>query len=181
MNSYHHITDRNEFIEKFRQDQGLPTMSRNETSKTFNRSRIISEPSVKDFSEGRWDYLYSLEKLKQSKLNEKRRSMINNILQQEKKECTFKPTLNRAKSQKKIPNNIVNYNINGISKFISDKNQNKAKLTGGLIQRQQQWNLKRNINIENLKNQQNLNETQECIFKPTLVFFKIKIRIHLIF
>ncbi len=174
MNSYQHITDRNEFIEKFRQDQGLPMMSRNETSNTLSKSRIIYEPSIREVNDGRWDYLYSLEKLKQAKLNEQRRIKKMQVLQKENLECTFSPKVNRDKSIKNFTNRNLprsyNFDLNGISNLLSNEREQKPHIGLNLLDRQQQWAYKKNMHIENIKNEQVVKDIQECIFKPKLVF-----------
>jgi hypothetical protein len=168
MNSYNHITDRNEFIEKFRHDQGLTSLSRNETCKTLNRSRIVSEPSVKEYSEGRWDYLYSLERLKRAKLSELRRAKEVFIRSKEKMDCTFSPKVNRPQTTKNVRDQ--NYDKIGIRQLLNINQKKTAKTKANILDRQEQWNYKRNMHIENIKNEQAVKEIKECIFKPKLVF-----------
>jgi hypothetical protein len=184
-------TNRNEFLEKFKQDHGINTNksklnhkttnnkknSYSNNSNTNNNSNILKKSGM----DGRWDYLYQLEKLKQSKLEEKRKLKENELFEKDLTECTFSPKLNKFKNLQ------YNFNSNSMIKSTSfqekensknslptDENINSKIYSGNLLERQQWWEYKKKLKIENIRHNENTKNVKDCIFKPKLVKIKIK-------
>ena len=75
--------------------------------------------------EGRWDYLYKLEKLKRIKLDEKRRMKDMNEYKRDVDECTFSPKLNSSKMIRKYEDGIsVNLTTSSASPTETESNDN---------------------------------------------------------
>jgi hypothetical protein len=202
MNSYQSITNRDEFIQKFRQDQGLEPktpknsmiplsgysnkyatnqMHRVQSSEKINRSRAQVNFSSNNLSycrtsnpEGRWEYLHQLEKLKRTKLDQQRKLKDHELYMKDVNECTFSPKLNTNKSMSLLsPKPLSSIGYSSGTRMPNSPNSsslNAINMTSDtLLIRQQQWNYKKNMRIENIKQSQILNDNKECIFKPKLV------------
>ena len=85
-------TDRNEFLEKFREKQGLSI--NNSQTLDLSKSKISSVGE----GDGRWEFLYQLDKIKQVKLEKLRRQKEEMEYEKDYKECTFTPKLNNYSS-----------------------------------------------------------------------------------
>ncbi len=191
MYTYQHITNRNEFIQEFRKNQGLD-ISRNtnpksaKSRKTNNNPKTnISTSSISN-NDGRWNYLHQLEKLRKVKLNEQRNLKEQLSYEKDFQECTFSPKLNKSKRSttnlseglsgisggNNNNNNMSNLN-NSTNKIQLSSNSNIQSYNGKdydpLIERQKMWEYKKNMKIENIKHDQNMRDTEECIFNPVLV------------
>lgn len=187
MFSYQHITNRNEFIQKFREDQGLmPKNSRQSTAENKNKQKSDSGVNQSGLNqkgnEGRWEYLHKLEKLKRMKLEEQRKVKEKELFENDLVQCTFSPKLNTNKSLGNLSSNISQnasriitrpktqdksgYNSNGNTNLPTSEN---VKTADNLIDRQKQWEYKKNMRIENIKQSQFVKDTRECIFTPKLV------------
>jgi hypothetical protein len=182
MNPYQNITNRDEFIQKFRQDQGLEpktSMTRMKSTDKLNRSRVthVNSNNVSICrtinGEGRWEYLHQLEKLKRNKLDQQRKLKDQELFIKDLNECTFTPKLNTNKSMSLLtpkPLSSIGYSNNGTRMPNSPNSSSLSNLPcDNLLVRQQQWNYKKNMRIENIKQSQILNDNKECIFKPKLV------------
>ena len=185
MNSYQHITDRSEFIQKFRQDQGLqPSLQRNKSTDKLNKSRVNSSNNLsmsKSSLEGRWEYLFQLEKLKRTKLDEQRKLKDQQLFQKDLNECTFSPKLNTNKSVSLLsPKSLSSLGYSNGNRVPSTSDSMMAQSPDSLLGRQQQWNYKKNMRIENIKQTQMQNDNKECIFKPKLVREKVFINFYLL-
>lgn len=156
-------TNRNEFIEKFREQQGLTPLP------DFNSSRFDTQ--IKQQIEGRWEYLHKLEKLKRIKLEEKRKEKTQKEYEKEFNECTFNPKINNFTPKLNSHKSFVNSQ----SKSIEQTNLDSSNLLG----RQEIWNQKKNMKIETIKQSQTNDELKECHFKPLIVYLLIKNRIPL--
>ncbi len=84
-------TDRNEFLEKFQKQQGLSINNSNIFDSSKSKITSVTE------GEGRWEYLYQLEKLKKMKLQKLRLQKEQIAFENENKECTFSPKLSNYK------------------------------------------------------------------------------------
>lgn len=158
MNLY---TNREEFIEKFREQQGLPRLT-----KLSSKNR---KPRRDPNEEGRWDQLYKLEQLKREKLDNLRLQKERETIEKETNECTFSPRLNKLKSSANLNNS---HNISKSNNSVCDVNSNfyrNLNIQGTLLERQEEWSSKKSIKIENIKQNQIVKETEECKFKPKLV------------
>jgi len=117
-------TDRNEFLEKFQKQQGLSVNN----SKIFDSSK--SRISTVSEGEGRWEYLYQLEKIKKIKLQKLRLQKEENQLEKDYQECTFTPKLNKYKGNVYhglshfLTNNTSNANMSNMS----SNNFNKSRI-----------------------------------------------------
>jgi hypothetical protein len=194
MYSYHHIRNRDEFIKQFKQDHGIPVLNNNNINKSTilqkSKSRgdlLNKSPShvKKKDEEGRWDYLYKLEKLKRIKLDEKRRMKDMNEYKRDVDECTFSPKLNSSKmirinsglsNMSNSSNNLSNISMSIQKSQIMKKNSNGnnsiSLIEGGnLIDRHKAWEYKKNMKIENIKQSKFEKDNNECIFSPKLVKF----------
>lgn len=179
-------SNRDAFLEKFREQQGLSFISSNTNQNEINKSKIsnISE------GDGRWEYLYQLEKLKKIKIEEIRKQNQRDNLQKEYKECTFTPKLNKNRgssykniistannsllnlnnSKNTLQNSIVNTEGNNPNAGLNEDNLYiNYNLQGDIHQRQKIWNSKKNSKIEEMKIKSNEKEIEECFFKPKIV------------
>ena len=138
--------DRHEFIEKFKKDQKLD-QSRNTSERAKSNSKEVNLNS-------RWDYLYQLGKVKQSKKKQLIELKEKENMNIETRECTFSPKVN-----KNVDQAVYKFNTEG-NKSISNNN---------IIDRQAMWNQKKTTKIEQIKNQQINKEYEECIFRPRIV------------
>jgi len=191
--NYH--SNRNEFLEKFKQDRlknenDNPYMINKRTG-SKNHKAAIAENKIKNSEflsnknnnlknlgmEGRWDYLYELEKLKRAKLEEKRKIKENELFEKDLTECTFSPKLNKIKNLKDHFNSNSKFlsssylekeNITGLA-LPTDENLNSKIYSGNMIERQQWWEYKKKIKIENIRHNENSKNIKECVFRPKLV------------
>jgi hypothetical protein len=192
--NYHN--NRNEFLEIFKQDHRSevkihnkkstnilnpnknsndrkPSNATNQNDSIHNNSSNLLKVSGID---GRWDYLYRLEKFNQSKLQEKRKLKENELFEKDLRECTFSPKLNKSFNQKNL---ISNYKIPSPDSFQEkdpseialprDEIINLKILSGNLIERQQRWEYKKKLKIENIKHNQHIKNIKECVFQPKIV------------
>jgi hypothetical protein len=191
--NYH--SNRNDFLDKFKQNRArnendnpyiINKKTQNKTSKAaISENKIKNSESLSNRNnnfknlgmEGRWDYLYELEKLKRAKLDEKRKIKENELFEKDLTECTFSPKLNKFRNLKN--------NFNSNSKFLSssylekennsgmalptDENLNSKIYSGNMIERQQWWEYKKKIKIENIRHNENSKNIKECVFRPKLV------------
>jgi len=193
--NYHN--NRDEFLEKFKQDhrsevknireKSTNKLNPNKNSSLRKSSNAINKTiSVDDNSsnllkvsgiDGRWDYLYRLEKYNKSKLEEKRKIKENELFQKDLRECTFSPKLNKSFNNQ---NNFIS-NFNTVSpdtyqekdpveiELPTDEIINSKILSGNMIERQQWWEYRKKLKIENIKHIQNSKDIKECVFQPKLV------------
>lgn len=116
-------TDRNEFLEKFREQQGLSFNFNTSQNYDINKSKIsnLSE------GEGRWEYLYQLEQLKKIKLEKLRKQKEEIEYEKDFKECTFMPKLNDYKGNvySRLSQNLSSANSSHIN---SSHIVNKSKI-----------------------------------------------------
>jgi hypothetical protein len=120
--------------------------------------------------EGRWEYLFQLEKLKRTKLDEQRKLKDQQLFQKDLNECTFSPKLNTNKSVSLLsPKSLSSLGYSNGNRVPSTSDSMMAQSPDSLLGRQQQWNYKKNMRIENIKQTQIQNDNKECIFKPKLV------------
>jgi hypothetical protein len=118
-------TDRNEFLEKFQKQHGLSVNNSNIFDSSKSKITTVTE------GEGRWDYLYQLEKLKKIKLKKLMLQKEEIDYEKEYKECTFTPKLNSYKgnvyqglSNFTINNNLSNANMS----TMSNNNANRSRI-----------------------------------------------------
>jgi hypothetical protein len=170
-------TDRNEFIEEFRKQQGLPNNEKKSQKKGSSKSSntVITQGNQKD---GRWEYLYQLEKLKRIKLTEQRKMKEQGLYEKDLTECTFTPKLNTNKSTKYLHSgqsvgalSNVSSNLPSMTNYNSNSNlhQDGSVQYGTLLERQAMWSHKRHIKLENIKQTQLSKDNQECNFRPKIV------------
>lgn len=95
----------------------------------------------------RWDKLYQLNKVNQSKLESKRASLLKFREEEELSNCTFSP---------KLVSSRVVYN---------DK-INKGSREQNVFERTNTWKLRNNNKINELRNINKNKENEECLFKP---------------
>lgn len=110
-------TDRNEFLEKFQKQQGLSVNNSNIFDSSKSKITTITE------GEGRWEYLYQLEKLKKMKMEKLRLQKEENEFEKEYKECTFTPKLNSYKGN--VYQGIANFSA-------SNNNLSNANLSSNM-------------------------------------------------
>jgi hypothetical protein len=146
--------DREEFLENFRNQQGMPRLTTEAKSTKTTKSQS-----------GRWDFLYQLEKLKRAKLQEQINKKQQELFEKEISECTFSPKLNKSVS--------IGYINTSPCPGSHNTTQNYVLATSGsssrLIDRQKDWGNKKNIKLESIKQQEFIKQNQECIFKPRIV------------
>jgi hypothetical protein len=156
--------NRKEFIEKFKSQQ----QSHNNTF--TENSKMINNPSNRELRfDGRWDYLHQLSKVKQSKIEQLRQVRKQEEQDKEMLECTFSPNVHKSRFQSNIfqsQNNEENNNNNkkeriSLADFISQS----------VIDRQANWNQKKNLKIETMKNHQMEKDFHQCYFSPKIVNF----------
>jgi hypothetical protein len=182
----HYYTNRNEFIERFRQEHGLtnntntrqhtiegietpiPRKITNKTSlnnSTVNININVNVNKSQQQLDGRWDYLHKLEKLKRMKLEEQRKLKEQVDFEKDLEKCTFSPKLNTNKSMGNLHRSKTQLN----TQLPTQENINTQILSGNLLERQQLWAYKKNLKIENIKHHQLNVETKECVFQPKIV------------
>ncbi len=118
-------TDRNQFLEKFQKQHGLSVSNSNIFDSSKSKITTVSE------GEGRWDYLYQLEKLKKMKLQKLRLQKEEIEFEKEYKECTFTPKLNNYKGN--VYQGLANFTNNNtsnanLSSNMSTNNLNRSRL-----------------------------------------------------
>jgi hypothetical protein len=117
---------------------------RQSNNNTLNDSKI-SQMTTQPF-EGRWDYLHQLGKAKKSKFEQLRQVKEKDEFEKEMSQCTFNPRLNKSKQ------------------ILNAKNSEQ-----NVIQRQSNWNVKRNTKLEAVKNEKFVKEFGQCYFSPKIV------------
>ena len=179
------FTDRNLFLENFREKNGL---SRN-TSYNFEKNK--SKKLNLSQGEGRWELLYQVDKLNKIKLEESRKKIQKEEIEKDLKECTFSPKLNknRGNSYLSFANTsaytLTNNNITTNSKYRMESygNITNPKLFGSrnilhseysnnfadIHQRQKNWNTKKNFKLLFLKEKSREKELEQCFYKPKIV------------
>lgn len=120
-------TDRNEFLEKFQKQQGLSVNSSNIFDSSKSKITTVTE------GEGRWEYLYQLEKLKKIKMQKLRLQKEEIEFEKEYKECTFTPKLNKYKGNvyqglSNFTNNNNNLSNANLSSNMSSTNLNRSRI-----------------------------------------------------
>lgn len=185
-------SNRTEFLEKFKQEHGT-SMSRSKIKDRYSNNRNNQKNSntnntadknsnynsnllKKSGLDGRWDYLYHLEKLKRSKLEEKRKIKENELFEKDLTECTFSPKLNKMKNFKNnfnsnsmIKSTSFQDKDNSINQLYTDDNMNSKIYSGNLLERQQMWEYKKKLKIENIRHHEITKNVKECVFQPKLV------------
>ena len=146
--------DREEFIEEFLRKKGNTNNS------------YISSPKLIYPIRRRWNYLYNLNKLYKTKLQDKREQQRLLTEEKEMKECTFVPNLNKNLSYISKNNKNKKYNNSNI-KLIKD-NGNKSNIYLNLIERQNAWVKKRNEEINEKIKKQQKEQMEECFFTPEI-------------
>jgi len=170
--------ERLEFIEKFKKDKRIDTLaSYNINPKTKNQSQITSRTNKIDNSglsymqtevPKRWDYLHQLDKVRQNKIQSKINKQQEENERKHHYECTFNPVIYtrklapRSKSTGKIINYISNSSMNNElnSEDLVNCNVNQRTLI---------HHRKKEVKIENIKQQLLDREIEECFFKPKTV------------
>jgi hypothetical protein len=173
--------ERLDFIEKFKKEY---TYSNNNNKRNSNTNNKVNQSKTKssikynhtsNYSENidkRWDYLHSLYKVKQRKIESVRNFIKSEIETKEKSECTFTPIFfskiysKRSNSTEKLR---VNYNL---TDFNSHNNKSQDNIMEcNVNQRTIIHNRKKEIKSENIKQQLLNKELEECFFKPKLVSY----------
>ena len=150
-----HFRDRDDFLQEFKKQS------------SYKNGSFISTPKMIYPMGKRWNYLHDLNKLYQSKIQEKREQQRLLTEEKEMKECTFVPHLNKNISY--IINNSKSANINENSKVTNKGNNNSSSfLNLNLIQRQTEWIKKKKSDIKEFENRKNRYEMEECFFSPEI-------------
>ena len=137
------LRDREEFIEEFLKQKGYQN-----TSYISTHSPSLNYPRRQ-----RWNYLHDFNKLYKSKLQEKREIQRQIEEQEEMKECTFEPKLNKSIS------------------FINAGNNNKSfnsLLNLNLIERQEAFLAKRKNDLKLKEKEKQNNQMENCFFTPEI-------------
>ena len=153
-----HYRDRDEFIEEFLRKKG------------YKNDSFISSPKLIYPIRQRWNYLYNLNKLYKSKLQDKRAQQRLLTEEKEMKECTFIPHLNKNLSFIiKTNNSKQNFNDNDNDKILNTKeNENKSFLNLNLIERQNAWIKKKKSDLKEKIKKQQKEQMVECFFTPEI-------------
>lgn len=155
-------SERDEFINKFRQERGMKPLKseiRQRSIKNLNLSR-----DSRILNNQRFEQLYQFEKIKQSKIQEKRKLIENERKAKEETECTFSPKLNKFRPE------ILSRR--DLDSFSNKQNINDSSfLFGNLLNRSEIWNKKKDLKIETMKEQKIEKELEDCKFEPKIVFF----------
>lgn len=118
-------------------------LSRAEFIERFQNEHQINNPMYDDKSTpNRWDYLHELGKIKQIKLQEKRKIQKEKEENNINSECTFSPKL---------------------TSYSTPSNN-----TSGLLIRQEIWNQKKSKHINSIKEFQKNKLNKECYFTPEI-------------
>ena len=147
--------DREEFIEEFLRKKD------NSTNNSYISSSKLIYPIRR-----RWNYLYNLNKLYKTKLQDKREQQRLLTEEKEMKECTFVPHLNKNLSYISKNNKNKKYNDSN-SKLIKDIG-NTSNIYLNLIERQNAWVKKRNEEINEKIKKQQKEQMEECFFTPEI-------------
>jgi hypothetical protein len=118
-------TNRNEFLEKFREKQAVSFNNYNSNSQSQTLDLSKSKISVGE-SDGRWEFLYQLDKIKKVKLEKLRRQKEENEYEKDFKECTFSPKLNEYHFTQGALSTFSN--INNTSRANTSNIINKSRL-----------------------------------------------------
>ena len=150
-----HFRDRDDFLQEFKKQS------------SYKNGSFISTPKMIYPMGKRWNYLHNLNKLYQSKIQEKREQQRLLTEEKEMKECTFVPHLNKNISY--IINNSKSANINENSKVTNKGDNNRSSfLNLNLIQRQTEWIKKKKSDIKEFENRKHRYEMEECFFSPEI-------------
>ena len=153
--------NRDEFIEEFLKKQG-------NTNNSFGTSPKLIYPIRQ-----RWNYLYNLNKLYKTKLQDKREQQRLLTEEKEMKECTFIPHLNKNNSYiSKYNNNNKNNSKHTFSnsKLIKNKDNDNSNsnIYLNLIERQNAWIKKKKEELNEKIKKQQKEQMEECYFTPEI-------------
>ena len=167
-------------------------LKESDTSKTKDKIIIDLNPN-----EGRWEYLYKLNKLKQIKNHYVSEICTKEDIKKELSECTFSPKINKRVLGHKytyvsrcnspsVNSNLSNINqkrllspTNSNSYTYKHKNKNeqennkKSLSDYGILERQLITQNSKTAKVEYLKSLQDEKETEECNFQPKIVTNKL--------
>lgn len=169
--------ERLEFIEKFKKDKRIDTLASytinpkmknisqisSRTNKVENNSLSYMQTDVPK----RWDYLHQLDKVRQNKIQSKIQKQNEENERKHHNECTFNPVIYTKKTaaRSKSTGKIINYmNSSNINELNSDDLVNCNVNQRTLIHHR-----KKEVKIENIKQQLLDREVEECFFKPKTV------------
>jgi len=141
-----HLLSRKEYIDEF-------------LSKRFH-SPSIKKVKTKLYSPiDRCNFLYNLNKLKQSQLNEQIEERKKKINDKILNECTFTPKINQRK---------INYAYSTLSSTNYSTNKNNKTPNLDIIQRSEIWNQKKKEHINYLGKLKDNKIMKECYFTPEI-------------
>jgi hypothetical protein len=147
--------DREEFIEEFLRKKGNTNNS------------YISSPNIIYPIRQRWNYLYNLNKLYKTKLQDKREQQRLITEEQEMKECTFIPQLYKKLSYVS-KNNDKKQNHSNTKVLKNKDNEKNSNINLDLIERQNAWIKKKNEEINKKIKKQQKEQMEECFFTPEI-------------
>jgi hypothetical protein len=124
------------------------------------------EPSNDDIRfDGRWDYLYQLNKVKKAKLDNMRKTQKQEEYNKDMSECTFNPKLNKSGYSSNVSyHGVGSRNSRGVNLPTLQDLTNMP-----LLDRQASWGIRKNIKLETIKNEQYMKEYRQCYFNPKIV------------
>lgn len=144
------VKDREEFIEEFQRQRG------------YQNASFITY-STPSFNGQRWNYLHDMNKLYQSRLQEKREQQKQIESEKEMEECTFEPKLNKSILYK----NNSNYDLKQ-NNTVNNNNTENSILNLNLIERQDAWIEKRKTKINEKAQQKENDQMKQCFFTPEI-------------